>query len=324
MESLYGLSALVTGGSRGLGWLLARECALRGCAVTLVARDAGEVEAAAAALRARTGRPVTGRVCDVRDRERVREVVARTADDQAGLDLVLANAGIIQVGPAEETGAEGFRDAMDTMFHGTLHTALETLPLLRTSPSGGRLALVGSVGGLFGVPHLLAYSCAKSAVGTLAEGLRAEQAAHGVSVTAVHPGLTRTGSHLRAEFSGRAEREYAWFATLAGAPLLSMDAERAAERVVTGVARRRPRLVLTPAARLAATAHGLAPGLLTRANSLLARALPRGRGTGGGRITGATASASDPRPRWLAALSARNERAADQFRERPAANRPGG
>ncbi len=99
------------------------------------------------------------------------------------------------------------------------------------------------------MPHLLPYSCAKAAVGALAEGLYAEAARDGVSVTAVHPGLMRTGSHLHALFAGDRRREFAWFSALAGTPLISMDAHRAANRIVTAVQRRRVRLVLTPAAR---------------------------------------------------------------------------
>ncbi|MGW7516125.1 SDR family NAD(P)-dependent oxidoreductase [Streptomyces sp. NPDC054796] len=318
MGTLRGSSVLVTGGSRGLGLLLARQCAERGCDVTIAARDEEELERAVALLRERPGGgTVTGSVCDVRDRAAVRDLVAATAERQGGLDVVLANAGIIQVGPAEATGADGFRDAMDTMFFGALHASLEALPYLRESRVGGRLGLVGSVGGLLPVPHLLPYSCAKSAVGALAEGLRTEQAEHGVSVTAVRPGLMRTGSHLQAEFGGDADREYAWFATLAGLPLLSMNAERAAERIVSAVERRRTRLVLTPAAKLGGKAYGLAPVLVTRVNSVVARLLPDAAPGGGGTVKGALVARGEGagRTRWQAALSALNDRASRRFNE---------
>jgi NAD(P)-dependent dehydrogenase (short-subunit alcohol dehydrogenase family) len=105
------------------------------------------------------------------------------------------------------------------------------LPRCRICAAGGRLALIGSVGGLPAVRHLLPCSCAKSAVAALAEGLHAEEAEKGVTVTAVHPGLMRTGSHRHAEFGGDSGREFAWFSALAGTPLVSMDAERAAARV---------------------------------------------------------------------------------------------
>ncbi len=161
---------------------------------------------------------------------------------------------------------------MDTMFYGALHTSLEALPYLKDTR--GRLGLIGSVGGLLGVPHLLPYSCAKAAVGALAEGLHAEAAASGVSVTAVHPGLMRTGSHRQAEFGGNTDAEFGWFSTAAGTPLLSMDAQRAARKIVDAVIQRRSRLVLTAPAKAAQLAHGVAPGLTTRLSGAAARLLP--------------------------------------------------
>lgn len=323
MGSLQGLSVLVTGGSRGLGLLLARQFARRGCDVTVAARDEEELDRAVVLLGGQATGMVTGRVCDVRDRTAVHDLTKRTAEAQGGLDVVMANAGVIQVGPAEATGVQGFRDSMETMFFGALHTSLEALPYLRSSPAGGRLGVIGSIGGLLSVPHLVPYSCAKSAVGALAEGLRAEEMQQGVSVTAIHPGLMRTGSHLQADFGGDAEREYSWFSTLAGLPLLTMNAARAAERIVSAVERRRGRLVLTPAAHLAATAHGLAPELVTRANSVVTRLLPDSSATShetvkGNRIAHRRGAG---RARWQKTLSHLNDRASERLNETGSAQR---
>jgi short-subunit dehydrogenase len=280
--TLAGLSAVVTGGSRGLGLLLAEQLAARECAVTIAARDEEELTRAATLLRQKRGARVHPVVCDVRDREAVAELFREAADVHGGVDVVIANAGVIQVAPLEAIGAEEFEEAMSTIFMGALHTSLEALPHLRRSPAGGRLALIGSVGGLVAAPHLLPYSCAKSAVGALAEGLHAEAAPDKVSVTAVHPGLMRTGSHLHAEFGGDQGREFTWFSALSGTPLVSMDAGRAAERIVSGIQRRRTRIVLTPAARAAGLVHGLAPALTTRLTTLSARVLPTTRHDAGG------------------------------------------
>ncbi|MGJ3560855.1 SDR family NAD(P)-dependent oxidoreductase [Streptomyces sp. INA 01156] len=256
-------------------------------------------------------------VCDVRDRTAVRDVLGDTAREHGGVDLVIANAGIIQVAPVD-VGAEEFRSAMDTIFYGALHTSLEALPYLRRSPASGRLALIGSVGGLLAAPHLLPYSCAKSAVGTLAEGLHAEAARDGVTVTAVHPGLMRTGSHLHAVFGGEREKEFAWFSTVAGMPLVSMDAGRAAKAIVRGVQRRRTRLVLTPAARVASLAHGVAPALTTRAATLATRMLPSaGDGCRGLRRGAEVGPPSHPVARKVRAWgSALNDRASRAYNQR--------
>lgn len=319
-SSLTGHSAVVTGGSRGLGLLIADRLAARGSAVTLAARDEAELDDARARLRRRHPEAdVHTAVCDVRDEEAVRAMMRETHDTAGGPDIVVANAGIIQVAPLESLDDRDFAAAMDTMFFGAVHTSLAALPHLRESPHGGRLALISSVGGLFGVPHLLPYACAKAATGVLAEGLHAETAADGVSVTAVYPGLMRTGSHLHARFGGEPSKEYGWFSALAGAPLLSMNAQRAAERIVTALVRRRTRLVLTPAARAADLAHGVAPAVTTRLNGLVARLLP-----GGPREREPLREGKDVTPpqgpvtgRLRDLGSSLNEEAADAYNQRP-------
>ncbi|MFE1285699.1 SDR family NAD(P)-dependent oxidoreductase [Streptomyces sp. NPDC058751] len=273
-SELAGLSALVTGGSRGLGLLLSARLAQRGCQVTMVARDEDELRRGAEWAEERTGRRVSTAVCDVRDRQAVESVVRQADVRHGGLDIVVANAGVIQVAPVASLDSGAFEDAMATIFGGAVNTAMAALPRLRASEEGGRLCLIGSVGGLLAVPHLLPYSCAKAAVGALGEGLRAETAGDGLSVTTVHPGLMRTGSHLQAEFGGRSSKEFAWFSALSGAPVVSMDAERAAERIVRALEKRRTRLVLTPAARAASVAHGVAPTAVTRLSRVAARLLP--------------------------------------------------
>ena len=320
-SSLAGLSSVVTGGSRGLGLLLADRLAARGARVTVLARDRAELDRAAELLRARGRTGVRTAVCDVADQAAVREVLRGTADACDGVDLVICNAGTIQVAPVLDVGSEEFRYAMDSIFMGALHASLEALPYLRRSPHGGRLALVGSVGGLVAAPHLLPYSCAKAAVATLGEGLHAELAADGVTVTSVHPGLMRTGSHLQAEFGGDRQREFGWFSALAGAPLVSMDAQRAAERIVTAVQNRRTRLVLTPLAHAAGLLHGVAPAVTTRLTALATRLLPEPTGE---RVPLRRGGAVEPPAHGVAArlrglASALNDRAADAYNQRAAA-----
>jgi NAD(P)-dependent dehydrogenase (short-subunit alcohol dehydrogenase family) len=327
MSSLAGLASVVTGGSRGLGLLLADRLAARGARVTIAARDETELDRAAELLRARGRTDIRTAVCDVRNRAAVRDLLRSTADARGGLDLVIGNAGTMQVAPVRDLDTDEFRYAMDSIFMGTLHTSLEALPYLRQSPRGGRLALIGSVGGLVAAPHLLPYSCAKAAVAALAEGLYAELAADGVSVTAVHPGLMRTGSHLQAEFGGDRQREFGWFSAIAGAPFVSMDAQRAAERIVSGIQSRRTRIVLTPLAHAAGLLHGVAPAATTRATALTARLLPPPTGEhvplrkGGAVEPPAHGMAARLRD-WASALNDRAAGAYNQLRD-PHAAAPG-
>lgn len=333
-DSLAGLSAVVTGGSRGLGLLLAERLLDRDCRVTIAARDDEELDRARALLTRSHPDDRVARVrCDVTDREAVAALMRAAGDAFGGVDVVVANAGIIQVAPLDAIGVPEFRSAMETVFMGAVNTSLEAGPWLRRSPAGGRLALIGSVGALVAAPHLLPYSCAKSAVAALAEGLHAELGAAGVSVTAVHPGLMRTGSHLAAEFGGEMGAEFAWFSALAGSPLLSMDARRAADRIVSAVERRRVRLVLTPAAKAADLTHGLAPALTTRVTAVAARALPdageqpaRGQPAGlraGRDVAPAPEREAHPVLRRLRdAGSTLNDRAARALNQRPHRHHP--
>jgi len=153
----------------------------------------------------------------------------------------------------------------------------------------GRIGVVTSIGGKLSAPHLLAYNAAKAGAVGYSEGLNVELAGTGVTCTTVVPGLMRTGSHLHAEFVGDAPHEYGWFAPGASLPLVSMDAERAAERIVRGVLRGRSHVVLTPVAKAAMRLNGVAPATTNRLLSLVARALPEGDGVPDAPIDGSTA-----------------------------------
>ncbi|WP_269859598.1 SDR family NAD(P)-dependent oxidoreductase [Streptomyces sp. RPT161] len=276
---LKGLSALVTGGSRGLGLLIARELASRGCRLLICARDADELRRAEEELRA-TGAEVHSTVADLTDAATPERLVAEAQERFGHVDILVNNAGIIQVGPMETMTERDFREAMELMFFAQLRMVLAVLPGMR-SRGTGRIVNITSIGGRIAVPHLLPYSAAKFAATGFSDGLRAELAPTGISVTTVIPGLMRTGSHFAARFGGNAEQEYAWFATGAGMPLLSMNAGRAARAIVRAAERRRPEIILTPAAKAAVRLHGVAPVTAVRMLSLVDRLLPSsGNGTG--------------------------------------------
>jgi short-subunit dehydrogenase len=309
--------ALVTGASRGLGFLIAREFAQRGYALVLCARS-GEGLAAAAEELGQVGAPVEVVEADVGVAEQARAVVATATERFGRLDVLVANAGFIQVGPAEVMGHEEFSEIMDSNFWGTLNTTLAALPLLRHTR--GRILAVTSVGGKLPAPHLLPYTCAKHATVGFAEGLRIEASAQGVSVTVGVPGLMRTGSARNALFAGHPERERRWFTAAASMPILSMDAERAAARLVRATLRRRPEVVLTPLAKLGVRVHGLAPATTLRALTVLNRLLPRSAAQGTpqpGHLT------LDRQPGWFARLTRRDRDAAHRWHELddPAASR---
>ena len=95
---------------------------------------------------------------------------------------------------------------------------------------GGRIVNISSIGGKVAVPHMAPYSASKFALTGFSDALRAELAREKNYVTTVAPGMMRTGSHVNAKFKGKHDSEFAWFAASAGAPLLSINADRAARK----------------------------------------------------------------------------------------------
>ena len=264
--------AVVAGGSRGLGLLIARELGARGYRLAVCARDPEELDRARADLAGR-GYKIEVAVCDISDPRAVQAWVTDIETRQGPIDVALCVAGVIQVGPLDSVEREQFETAMDIMAWGPINVALAVLPAMRERRSG-RIGVISSVGGLISVPHLLPYSTAKFAALGFSRGLRAELTGTGVSVTTVAPGLMRTGSHLRARFVGRHGAEYAWFSAGASLPGISMSAERAAAVIVDSVLRGRAVVVLTPLAKLGMWVNGLFPNLTAFALGVAARLLP--------------------------------------------------
>lgn len=183
------------------------------------------------------------------------------------------NAGVIQVGPAGNARVSDFESAMDIMALAPARLALAALPVLRER-GGGRIVNITSVGGKISVPHLLPYSMAKFAAVAFSEGLRAELGPGPVTVTTAVPGLMRTGSHVQALFRGQREKEFTWFSLGASLPLLSMDAGRAARRIVSAMRAGQAEVILTPAAQAGARGAAVFPGLTARVMHLMAGVLP--------------------------------------------------
>ena len=183
-----GKSVLITGGSRGLGLLLARRFATAGARLTIVAREPAELDLARRELTALAGARVLALPADVGNREDMEWAVERAAERFGRLDVVVNNAGIIQVGPLEHMTVEDFENAMAVHFWGPLYTTLAALPHLRQQ-GGGRIVNIASVGGKIAVPHLVPYSASKFALVGLSNGLQAELAKEGIRVTTVCPGL---------------------------------------------------------------------------------------------------------------------------------------
>jgi short-subunit dehydrogenase len=269
-------SVVITGGSRGLGLELARLFAKEGAHLTLIARTAATLDQARIELE-KCGPRVLAIPCDVRDQKQVEDAIAKTIRRFGRIDVLINNAGVIQVGPYAQMRLHDYEDAMATHAWGALHAIMAALPHMRRRASG-RIVNIVSIGGKVGVPHLLPYTMSKFALSGLSQGLRSEIAREGITLTAVYPGLMRTGSHINASFKGRHRSEFAWFSLSAGLPLLSIDARRAARQIVRACRRGRAELTITPQARVAAIANAAFPSVVTKAVQAANSFLPDGGG----------------------------------------------
>ena len=260
-------TVLITGGSRGLGLALAERFGRAGARLILAARDPDELERARNLLLERqaisSAHDVLLAQTDLNDPAQAKALVDRSIVHFGHIDVLINNAGIIEVGPVEDQPLEAYRRAMQTNFFAALSTIHAALPsmLARFREHGKRSAIVNiaSIGGKFAMPHLLPYVASKFALTGFSEGLHAELRHKGVRVTTVCPGLMRTGSHVQATFTGDRDKEYRWFALGATTPLIAASTTQAAERIFQAVRTGRAEITITPQAWLAARIMGLAP-----------------------------------------------------------------
>jgi len=275
-----GQVVLITGGSRGLGLAVAERYGRSGARLILAARDVEELIRARHTLLDRGAIQSPDDVllipADLTDASQAAMLIDHAVSHFGRIDILINNAGIIEVGPVENQPIAAYRRAMATNFFAALHTTHAALPhLLRRNPVHGDAAIVNiaSIGGKFAMPHMLPYVASKFALVGFSEGLHAELRHKGVRVTTVCPGLMRTGGEAHADYSGQTKKEQRWFTLAARTPILTASARHAANRIYNAVAMGRAEITITPQAWLAARVAGIAPAttqyLASLANHLL-------------------------------------------------------
>jgi NAD(P)-dependent dehydrogenase (short-subunit alcohol dehydrogenase family) len=282
--NLAGKVVLITGGSRGLGLVLARRFAREGAQVAVCARNEEDVNAVEAELR-QYGVDVLGVQCDVTVPAQVQGMIDGLIRHFGRIDVLVNNAGTISVGPMETMTIADYEEAMKTHFWGPLYTSLAVIPQMKARGSG-RILNISSIGGKVSVPHLLPYSASKFALVGFSEGLRSELEKDGIYVTTVCPGLMRTGSPPNATFKGQHRKEYAWFSVSDSTPGITISAETAAARIIRACKNGQAEVMLSAVARIAATVHGVFPGMTSEINSLVNAMLPAPGGIGTERALG--------------------------------------
>lgn len=190
---LNGKTAIVTGGSRGIGKAIARALAAEGVDVAIVARNAGTLEDAAKELASATGHRVVPIAADTSDTAAVDAMVARAARELAGIDILVNNAA--QPGGAppkpgiEKLPDEGFLEQMNTKVLGYVRCARAVTPHMKERGWGRIINISGLAARQSGNPI---GSMRNVAVSALTKNLADELGPFGINVTCVHPGITWT------------------------------------------------------------------------------------------------------------------------------------
>ncbi len=189
---LTGRVALVTGGSRGLGFQMASGLAEAGAALVLTARKPDELDRAAAQLRERGSR-VLAVPCDISRPEQIEAAVARTLGEYRQIDILINNAGATWGAPVLEMSLDAWHKVMETNVTGTFLMAQAVGRAMTEAGRGGKVINIASIAGLVGtdagVMDAIGYSTSKGAVIALTRDLAVKWARHGITVNAIAPGF---------------------------------------------------------------------------------------------------------------------------------------
>jgi short-subunit dehydrogenase len=270
-------NCVITGGSRGLGLALARRLVREGAHVTLIARDAQELERARQMLIFEyPNAQVLVQACDVTKEEQMSAALTASYNRFGAIDMLINNAGSILVGPFDALQRQDFEAQMELHLYAVINAVRAILPHFRRRREG-RIVNICSMGGRVAVPHMLPYDTSKFALAGFSQGLNAELARENISVTTIFPTLMRTGSPIQAVFKGDHEKEFAWFAAGDNFPGVSMDADTAAEKILQAARERRAEWVPSGLGKVRLGAAVAFPELMALSMDLMNRLMPRGR-----------------------------------------------
>ena len=184
-------TAIVTGGTRGIGRAIAQELVSAGMAVAITGRDEGALEKTVSQLNRRKSGIAKGYTCDVRDYDQVKSVFAAIAKDSGGIDILINNAGIGLFTPVESTSPEDFRAVLETNLFGVFYCCHEAIPVMKQR-GGGYIINISSLAGANAHPRMAAYNASKFGLNGFSEALMQEVRHDGIKVSYIMPGSVNT------------------------------------------------------------------------------------------------------------------------------------
>ena len=191
MGELAGRTALVTGGTRGIGRAIAEDLVRSGCNVAFSARTPADVDRVAAELSTLGGGGVLGIVADVRVPEDGQGAVDRTVERFGGLDLLVNNAGVGKFGPLQDMSLDEWHLQIDTNLNGVFYLSRAAVPHLRRSPDAW-IINIGSLAGRNPFGGGAAYNATKFGLLGMSEAMMMDLRYEGIRVSLIMPGSVDT------------------------------------------------------------------------------------------------------------------------------------
>jgi short-subunit dehydrogenase len=254
-----GRTCVITGAASGIGAGLTLDLAKRRAVLVLIDRDAEGLERVATLAREIGAKEVGTHVVDLSDGGDRLDLAAEVAARHGGADLLINNAGVALSGTFAQVSMKDFDWLMEVNLHAVIRMTKAFLPQLLARP-GAHVVNISSLFGLIAPPTQVAYVTSKYGVRGFSEALRHELAEK-VGVTVVHPGgintnIATSARLTGADVDGRQAEQAREFTRRA----LTMPPEEAARLIIAAIQARKPRLVITRAAKLADLLVRVAPG----------------------------------------------------------------
>ena len=185
--------AVVTGGSRGIGYAIAHALVAAGCRVLITGRDSRRLEQALARLRSAAVMEgaVEGRVADVRDREAVAHAIADAAAAFGTLDTLVNNAGVGIFQPVADFSDDDWHAVIDTNLTGAFYATRAAIPLMKQA-GGGWIINIASLAGRNSFAGGAAYCASKAALVAFSESVMLDVRSENIRVSCIMPGSVAT------------------------------------------------------------------------------------------------------------------------------------
>ena len=189
--NLKNKTAIVTGGTKGIGGGIAEALIREGVSVCISARHQDEVDRAVKELNEPKAGRAMGLVCDVRRHDQVAALIDHTVKELGGLDILINNAGVGSFETVEQTSPEDFRAVLETNLFGVFYCCHEAIPQMKQR-GGGYIINISSLAGANPHPRMAAYNASKFGLNGFSEALMQEVRHDNIKVSYIMPGSVNT------------------------------------------------------------------------------------------------------------------------------------